>query len=155
MIGFIGTSFTITLKYNHNSSQSVTKTRSIPSWTTSVFHCDWLGSDPRVCHFFSFRCPLVNTPQLNAQLPYEWILVDDCHATDHSSTIALWLIYECRMNFFYNSRRTKDRTLPLTVHAILHVSIPRQRPVVKDICPANSVSEPLPSNGQCILLLTA
>jgi hypothetical protein len=32
------------------------------------FRCDWLGSDLRVGHFFSFRCPLVNTPQLNTQL---------------------------------------------------------------------------------------
>jgi hypothetical protein len=33
-----------------------------------LFHCDWLGSDLRVGHFFSFRCPLANTPQLNIQL---------------------------------------------------------------------------------------
>jgi hypothetical protein len=31
------------------------------------FHCDWLGSDLRTGHFFSFRCRLVNTPQLNTQ----------------------------------------------------------------------------------------
>jgi hypothetical protein len=36
MIGFIGTSATITI--NYNSSQSTTlKTRSIPYWTTNVF----------------------------------------------------------------------------------------------------------------------
>jgi hypothetical protein len=29
---------------------------------------DWLGSDLRIGHFFSFRCPLVDTPQLNTQL---------------------------------------------------------------------------------------
>jgi hypothetical protein len=28
----------------------------------------WLRSDLRISHFFSFRCPLVNTPQLNTQL---------------------------------------------------------------------------------------
>lgn len=48
---------------------------------------------------------------------------------------------------FYNSVRTEDRTLPLTVHAILRMSIPRQRPVVTEMCLTNSVSEPLPSNG--------
>jgi hypothetical protein len=32
------------------------------------FHCDWLGSDLRVGHFFSFCCLLVNTPQLDTQL---------------------------------------------------------------------------------------
>jgi hypothetical protein len=36
-----------------------------------LFHCDRLCSDLRVGHFFSFRCPLVNTPQLNTQLSYE------------------------------------------------------------------------------------
>jgi hypothetical protein len=29
---------------------------------------DWLVSDLRIGHFFSFRCPLVNTPQLIAEL---------------------------------------------------------------------------------------
>jgi hypothetical protein len=27
------------------------------------FHCDWLGSGLRIGHFFSFRCPLVNTAE--------------------------------------------------------------------------------------------
>jgi hypothetical protein len=35
MIGFIGTYVTITT--NYNNSQSMTKTRSIPYWTTSIF----------------------------------------------------------------------------------------------------------------------
>jgi hypothetical protein len=45
-------------------------TRSIPYWTTSAFssYCDWLGSDLRIGQFFSFRCPLVNAPQLNNEL---------------------------------------------------------------------------------------
>jgi hypothetical protein len=52
----------------HN--QELPKSRSIPYWTTSAFssHCDWLGSDLRIGHFFSFRCGLVNTPQLNTEL---------------------------------------------------------------------------------------
>jgi hypothetical protein len=33
-----------------------------------LFHCDCFGSDLRIGHFFSFRCPLVNTPQLNTPL---------------------------------------------------------------------------------------
>jgi hypothetical protein len=28
---------------------------------------DWLSSDLLISHFFSFRCPLINTPQLNTQ----------------------------------------------------------------------------------------
>jgi hypothetical protein len=38
--------------------------------------CDWLGSDLRIGHFFSFRCPLVTTPQLNTELSYDWITTD-------------------------------------------------------------------------------
>jgi hypothetical protein len=37
-----------------------------------LFHCDWLGSDLRIGHFFSFRCPLINTPQMNTELSYDW-----------------------------------------------------------------------------------
>jgi hypothetical protein len=53
-----------------------------------LFYCDWLGSDLRVGHFFSFRCPLVNTPQL--------ALNHDCSLTDFSSTNDLWrrIVYE-------------------------------------------------------------
>jgi hypothetical protein len=68
MIGFIGTSITITT--NYNSSQSMTVSDSLHSWLDYEclpFCCDWLGSDLRVGHFFSFRCPLVNTPQLNTR----------------------------------------------------------------------------------------
>jgi hypothetical protein len=32
-----------------------------------LFYSDWLGSDLRIGHFFSFRCPLVNIPQLNTE----------------------------------------------------------------------------------------
>jgi hypothetical protein len=37
----------------------------------SPFAREWLGSDLRIGHFFSFRCPLVNTPPL----PDNWTLV--------------------------------------------------------------------------------
>jgi hypothetical protein len=47
----------------------LSKTHFIPYWTTSVFSSTvtdlvliWVGQ------FFSFRCPLVSTPQLNTQL---------------------------------------------------------------------------------------
>jgi hypothetical protein len=42
------------------------KTRSIPCCITSVFSA---AVTDLVGHFFSFRCPLVSTPQLNTQLP--------------------------------------------------------------------------------------
>jgi hypothetical protein len=72
MVGFIDS-----FLYSHSQLHSIItaqnrwlpKTRSIPYWTTSVFvqyffYCDWFGSDLRIGHFFTFRCPLVNTPQL-------------------------------------------------------------------------------------------
>jgi hypothetical protein len=46
----------------------VTKTRSIHYWTMCLlFHCDWLGSDLRIGHFFYCDC-------LERQLSYEWII---------------------------------------------------------------------------------
>jgi hypothetical protein len=49
--------------------QWVPKTRSIlTGLRASSLLRDWLGSDLRIGHFFSFRCPLVDTPQLNTQL---------------------------------------------------------------------------------------
>jgi hypothetical protein len=65
-------SFTITLNYNQLQQLTINDClRFAPfCWTTAVFssYCDWLGSDLRIGHFFSFRCPLVNTPQQNTQL---------------------------------------------------------------------------------------
>jgi hypothetical protein len=50
---------------------------------------DWLGSDLRVDHFFSFICSLVNTAQLNADLSREWI--HQSHEfTNELSFITLW-----------------------------------------------------------------
>jgi hypothetical protein len=54
-------------------NQWLSKTRSIPDWPTSVFSSTvtWLGSDLWIRHFFSFRGPLVTTPQLKTELSYE------------------------------------------------------------------------------------
>jgi hypothetical protein len=67
MIGFIDISITTTT--NYISSQS--SLHFLLDYECLLFHCDWLGSDLRVDHFSSFRCPLVNTPQLNTELSYE------------------------------------------------------------------------------------
>jgi hypothetical protein len=63
-------------------------------WTTLLR--DWLGSDLRVGHF---RCPLVNTPQLNTQLPYDWTMTDGSHPNE------LWT------NSFITSGRTEYVTM--------------------------------------------
>jgi hypothetical protein len=68
MIGFIDTYVQLqSTTTAHN--QWLSTTPSILYWTTGVFLLrDWLGSDLRIGHFFSFRCSLVNTPWLNTQL---------------------------------------------------------------------------------------
>jgi hypothetical protein len=51
-----------------------------------LFCCDWLGSGLRIGHFFSFRCPLVNTPQLNTpRLNSLIILLQMKHSSLHCS----------------------------------------------------------------------
>jgi hypothetical protein len=37
---------------------------------------DWIGSDLPIDHFFSFRCRLLNTPQLNTELSYECRMIE-------------------------------------------------------------------------------
>jgi hypothetical protein len=78
--------------------------RSLLDYECLLFHRDCLGSDLRVGHFFSFRCPLVNTPQLKTQLflrMNQWI---------HEWTL------------FYNSGRTEERPPPRIVRLLLSVS---------------------------------
>jgi hypothetical protein len=54
----------------------MTVSDSLYSWLDyECLLCDWLRSDLRIGHFFSFRCPLVSTPQLNNELlrmPNDW-----------------------------------------------------------------------------------
>jgi hypothetical protein len=80
--------------------------QSLLDYECLFFYCDWLGSDLRAGHFFSFRCPPVNTPQLNTSI-----------------TTAIWLTSmnefsftnDFRINyvsFFYTSMRTEYKTLP-------------------------------------------
>jgi hypothetical protein len=106
MIGFIGTSVTIIIDYN--SWQSTTAQDSLHSlldYECLLFYCDWLVSDLRVGHFFSFRCPLVDTPQLNTQLlnsltidlnddsltnDFEWTESESYITTDGQSASPSW-----------------------------------------------------------------
>jgi hypothetical protein len=60
----------LTIAINYESSQSMTvydSLHSLMDYESLPFRRDWFGSDLRVGHFFSFRCPLVNTPQLHTQ----------------------------------------------------------------------------------------
>jgi hypothetical protein len=71
-LDFLTPLITSALNYNqfttaHN--QRLLKTRSILLNCDCLLFCgDWLGSDLRIGHFFSFRCPLVETPQLTTKL---------------------------------------------------------------------------------------
>jgi hypothetical protein len=59
--------FTVTT--NYNSSQSMTRPFLTGLRVSSLLR-DWLGSNLRIGHFFSFCCPLGDTQQLNTQLKY-------------------------------------------------------------------------------------
>jgi hypothetical protein len=75
-----------------------------------LFHCGWLGSDLQIGHFFSFRCPRVNTLQLNTEI-----------------LNSLECIHEWTL--FYSSGRTEDRP-PLGTVLLLE-NVPR------DLLPSN------------------
>jgi hypothetical protein len=83
-------------------------------------------------------------------------------------TTPVWMLSDWLMNaewnLIYNSKRAKDKSLTVIVHAILHVSILQQRPIITDMCLAmdsvfccwqhnlrNVFTEPLSSNGWPIL----
>jgi hypothetical protein len=79
-----------------------------------LFCCDWLGSDLWVGHFFTFCCPLVNTPQLNTELSYDWI-------TELPSERRIKSFYE--WTIFYNSGRTEYKLPCLTVSLLFFLSV--------------------------------
>jgi hypothetical protein len=74
MIGFIYNYF-YNLSYLQSQQFTVGDCLSLAPFLTglrvssfkSFFYCDWLGPDLRIGHYYSFRCPLFNTPQLNTQ----------------------------------------------------------------------------------------
>jgi hypothetical protein len=69
LLALILQSLLIILTYNNLRSMTVYDLiQSLLDYERLLFYCDWHGSDLRIGHFFSFRCPLVNTPQLS----YEW-----------------------------------------------------------------------------------
>jgi hypothetical protein len=107
---------------NYDSLQSMTVCDSLHSllgYECLPFHCDWLGSDLRIGHFFSFHCPLVNTPQLNTQLSsLLWRPV----VAHLRMTNLLWLNSLTNQSCvtFHNFRRTKQRSSPITIPLSLH-----------------------------------
>jgi hypothetical protein len=105
MIGFIGTSITITLNYNQLRQVTINDCDSFHSlldYERLLFPCDWLGSDLRVGHFFSFRCPLVNTPQMNTQLNY-WTM-ELLFEFSYDWTIELSNQVKSKSNLYYDRR---------------------------------------------------
>jgi hypothetical protein len=133
MIGFMGTSVTVTLNYNH-------------LWQLTINDCLRVAPFPPGLRAYS--ASVVRWLTIRS-----WTL--NFLTNESSFTTPVRMLAPLRMSneLFNNSRRTKDRTLPLTVHAVRRMSIPRQHPVVTDMWLANSVSEPLPNNRQCILLI--
>jgi hypothetical protein len=134
--------------YNYSSLQSfiaahnrwLPKTRSIPTWTASVFPST-VTDLVLIYESVTSSASVVRWLTLHSWTPNFWILLQLTH--DGFS-----LTNESRINYmpFYNSVQNEDKTLLLTVHSILGVSIPRQRRLSR-MCLAKSVREPLPSNG--------
>jgi hypothetical protein len=139
MTGFIGGATTITFNFTYNSSNQCLR-------LAPFLHRLRMSSivTDLVLIFESVTCSAsgVRWLTLHSWVPDFWILL---RLTQDGFSFT----NESRISYipFYNSVRTEDRTLPLIVHAILRMSIPRQRPVVMDMRLANSVSEPLPING--------
>jgi hypothetical protein len=76
--------FTITISYNSSQLMAVQDSlHSLLHYECFLFCVTDFG------HFLSFRCPLVGTPQLNTQLPNEWI-VQSHIATDGQSASKSW-----------------------------------------------------------------
>jgi hypothetical protein len=81
--------------YNYSSlqSQQLTINHCLNTWLDYecfLFCRDGFGSDLRIGHFFSFRCPLVNTPLLNCllnSLTKEWL-------SAHLRMTNQWLSYD-------------------------------------------------------------
>jgi hypothetical protein len=93
MIGFIGTSITITLNYNSSHSQWLSKTRSIPYWTTSVFSS-----------IVTDLVLIYESVTISASV-VRWLAL-------HSWTLNYWPLSSLRMTndwrLTYESLRTKD-----------------------------------------------
>jgi hypothetical protein len=77
MIGFIGTCITITITYN--SSQSVSKTRSIPSWTTSGFSSTVVDYNYDCLRLTNFSPCLVRPPFITSGEPERNHRLQGCH----------------------------------------------------------------------------
>jgi hypothetical protein len=142
MIGFIGPSMTVTINDCLRLAPFLTGLR------VSSLLRDWLGSRLRIGHFFSFRCPLVNTPQLNtepefwvllrlnSEFSYDWILSS---LTIESEWIHVW-------TRFYNLGRTEERPPPRRVRLLLSMFCPLLRNVPSDLLPSNGG----PSTVDCV-----
>jgi hypothetical protein len=115
-----------------------------------LFHCDWLGSELLVCHFFSFRCPLVDTPQLNTQsrlqsdwvLFYEWLTTTSCLRLNQSITCPP-SIHRCEPNIeHYLKQFAFFRVYPLLCKRMFIPWQPKRclaNRVLASRCPATDV----------------
>jgi hypothetical protein len=93
----------------------MTASDSLQSWLyyeCLLFHCDWLGSDLRIGHFFSFRCPHSTAEHSTSEFSYDVII----ELPYESITTPL-------MNELYGteltSRQTEYRSPSPTVHVLL------------------------------------
>jgi hypothetical protein len=103
-------SFTISL--NYNQLQQLTIEDCLPSlhslldYECLLSYCDWLGSDLRIGHFYSFRCPMVNTPQLNTQ---------SNSTTEQPSEFSSGWITQCRINYLSSLYNSGTNRIEITI----------------------------------------
>jgi hypothetical protein len=137
MIGYIDD-----FLFNHSYLQSIIavhnrwlpKTCSIHYWTVSVFflvfYCDWLCSDLRISHFFSFHCPLVDTPQLNwtTELPsefsFDWISYEPNTDLVHFiATVWLSRVYKFQFSYPWKTCFVTSWFPRIYLSAVTHLSV--------------------------------
>jgi hypothetical protein len=122
MIGFIDTFLIISFSYNQLQQLTVSGCLGLAPFLTgprvSSLRSDWVGSGSGAGHFFSFRCPLVSTPQLNTELlKCLWILL---RLTNEPSNH--------NMSPFCNSGQTEQRS-PTRIFRLLFGVYPLLRNV--------------------------
>jgi hypothetical protein len=139
LIGFIKTSLKLQSIVKKKTQQSITKTRSIPYWTTSVFSSTVtdLVLIYKLVIVSGFRFSLVNIPQLNSQL-LNWVMAEQRlkQSSLHSRFYSIAPIHG-KYSLLVRIHRN-------IVDSVDTESALRTKSVSTDTC----VSESLPSSGQ-------
>jgi hypothetical protein len=158
MIGFIGTSITSTLTYNQLQQLTINDCLRLSPFHTglrvsSLPMCDWLGSDLRISHFFSFRCPLVNT-----QTAEHWTLLrrnydslTNAEWLTHQRTLLIWTNFQAnRIHITISKSSCITLSYPLPWECAFSEPLASNELPLLFVVTGTYVTEPLPSNGHIL-----